>query len=69
MYRLEWVLILLLFVRPNLYYILGSKYVESIFVCCILDISGFGIVEYYVRSESGSMGDQAYYIAWLTKYF
>ena len=37
----------------------------------VLDISGFGIVEYYVRSESGRMialRDQAYYVPGLTKY-
>ena len=34
------------------------------------EISGFGIVEYYVRSESGSMialRDQAYYVPGLPK--
>ena len=35
-----------------------------------LEISGFGIVEYYVRSESGRMialRDQAYYVPGLPK--
>ena len=37
----------------------------------VLDISGFGIVEYSVRSESGRMialWDQAYYVPGLPKY-
>ena len=37
-----------------------------------LDIYGFGIVEYYVRSESGRMialRDQAYYVPGLPKDF
>ena len=36
-----------------------------------LEISGFGIVEYYVRSESGriiALRDQAYYVPGLPKY-
>ena len=36
-----------------------------------LDISGYGIVEYSFRSESGRMialGDQAYYVPGLSKY-
>ena len=35
-----------------------------------IDISGFGIVEYYVKSESGCMialRDQAYYVPGLSK--
>ena len=36
-----------------------------------LEISGFGIVKYYVRSESGriiALKDQAYYVPGLPKY-